>query len=226
MCHASSILFGVSNLTAEDVTGKDVLDIGSHDYNGNFSPIVKNLKPSKFIGIDIIPGPGVDIVCSGEEVVEKFGKNSFDVVVASELMEHARNWREVISNIKNVCKPNGIIFITTRSKGFRLHGYPHDYWRYELDDMRKVFADCEILVLESDRQAPGVFIKAKKPVNFKEVSLKDISLCSVIEKNRILSLDSKKEKKFQKRYEIYRKIIKLRSRIEGAIFRLVRKLAF
>ena len=226
MCHASSILFGVSNLTAEDVTGKDVLDIGSHDYNGNFSPIVKNLKPSKFIGIDIIPGPGVDIVCSGEEAVEKFGKNSFDVVVASELMEHARNWREVISNIKNVCKPNGIIFITTRSKGFRLHGYPHDYWRYELDDMRKIFADCEILNLESDRQAPGVFIKAKKPVNFKEVSLEDISLYSVIEKSRILSLDSKKEKKFQKRYEMYRKIIKLRSRVEGMIFRLVRKLAF
>ena len=226
MCHASSILFGVSNLTAEDVAGKDVLDIGSHDYNGNFSPIVKNLKPSKFIGIDIIPGPGVDIVCSGEEAVEKFGKNSFDVVVASELMEHARNWREVISNIKNVCKPNGIIFITTRSKGFRLHGYPHDYWRYELDDMRKIFADCEILNLESDRQAPGVFIKAKKPVNFKEVSLEDISLYSVIEKSRILSLDSKKEKKFQKRYEMYRKIIKLRSRVEGMIFRLVRKLAF
>ena len=226
MCHASSILFGVSNLTAEDVAGKKVLDIGSHDYNGNFSPIVKNLKPSKFIGIDIIPGPGVDIVCSGEEAVEKFGKNSFDVVVASELMEHARNWREVISNIKNVCKPNGIIFITTRSKGFRLHGYPHDYWRYELDDMRKIFADCEILNLESDRQAPGVFIKAKKPVNFKEVSLEDISLYSVIEKSRILSLDSKKEKKFQKRYEMYRKIIKLRSRVEGMIFRLVRKLAF
>ena len=226
MCHASSILFGVSNLTAEDVAGKEVLDIGSHDYNGNFSPIVKNLKPSKFIGIDIIPGPGVDIVCSGEEAVEKFGKNSFDVVVASELMEHARNWREVISNIKNVCKPNGIIFITTRSKGFRLHGYPHDYWRYELDDMRKIFADCEILNLESDRQAPGVFIKAKKPVNFKEVSLEDISLYSVIEKSRILSLDSKKEKKFQKRYEMYRKIIKLRSRVEGMIFRLVRKLAF
>jgi len=226
MCHASSILFGVSNLTAEDVTGKDVLDIGSHDYNGNFSPIVKNLKPSKFIGIDIIPGPGVDIVCSGEEVVEKFGKNSFDVVVASELMEHARNWREVISNIKNVCKTNGIIFITTRSKGFRLHGYPHDYWRYELDDMRKIFSDCEILVLESDKQAPGVFVKARKPVNFKEVSLEDIPPYSVIEKDRILSLDSKKEKKFQKRYEIYRKIIKLRSKIEGMIFRLVKRLSF
>ena len=226
MCHASSILFGVSNLTAEDVTDKRVLDIGSHDHNGNFSPIVKNLNPSELVGIDIIPGPGVDIVCSGEKAVEKFGKNSFDVVVASELMEHARNWREVISNIKNVCKPNGIILITTRSKGFRLHGYPHDYWRYELDDMRKMFGDCEILVLESDRQAPGVFIKAKKLVDFKEVSLKDIPLYSVIEKDRILTLDPKKEKKFQKRYKIYRKIIKLRSKIEGVVFRLFKILAF
>ena len=164
MCHASSILFGVSNLTAEDVTDKRV--------------------------------------------------------------EHARNWREVISNIKNVCKPNGIILITTRSKGFRLHGYPHDYWRYELDDMRKIFGDCEILVLESDRQAPGVFIKAKKLVDFKEVSLKDIPLYSVIEKDRILTLDPKKEKKFQKRYKIYRKIIKLRSKIEGVVFRLFKILAF
>lgn len=226
MCHASSILFGVSNLKAEDVTGKRVLDVGSHDYNGNYAPIIKNLNPASHIGVDMIAGPGVDVVCLGEDLVKKFGKDSFDTVVASELMEHTRNWRDVISNIKNVCAPGGTILVTTRSKGFRLHGYPHDYWRYEIDDFKKIFADCEILVLEKDTHAPGVFIKARKPEKFKEISLENIALYSVIEKEAILKIDPKKELSFQRQYKMYRKAIEARSRVEGFLTKVVKKLLF
>jgi len=224
MCHISCILFGVNHLSKGDIENKSVLDVGSYNYNGNFSEIVKRLNPAKFIGIDMLPGPGVDIVCLGEDAVKTFGKESFDVVIASELMEHARNWREVISNLKNVCKPGGLLLITTRSYGFKIHGYPNDYWRYEIDDMKKIFADCNIEILESDPEAPGVFLRATKPKDFKEAPLTNIALYSIIEKRRILTIDEVKEKQFQKKYSLYRKGLRIKRYTEGAISRIAKKI--
>jgi hypothetical protein len=31
---------------------------------------------------------------------------------------------------------------------------PHDYWRYEIEDMEKIFGDFEITALEKDWEAP------------------------------------------------------------------------
>ncbi|MEZ0346378.1 MAG: hypothetical protein ABWK01_07495, partial [Infirmifilum sp.] len=57
----------------------------------------------------------------------------------------------------------GIIYITTRSRGFPYHAYPHDYWRYEVYDMREIFGDFEIVKLARDWLEPGVYLKARKP---------------------------------------------------------------
>jgi len=83
--------------------------------------------------------PGVNVICDAEHLVEHFGSDAFDVIVSTEMLEHTRNWREVVTNLKRVTKPNGIIVLTTRSPGFPLHGYPYDFWRYDQSDMRVIF---------------------------------------------------------------------------------------
>ncbi len=188
MCEVSCIVFGVKNLNKEEIKGKRVIEVGSYDVNGSFRPIIESWEPREYIGVDIEKGPGVDIICNAENLVEKFGKESFDVVISTELLEHVRDWRKVISNIKNICKPNGIILITTRSHGFVYHAYPYDFWRYELEDMKHIFSDCEILALEKDYQAPGVFIKVRKPNKFIENELSNYKLYSIVVNKRIKEL--------------------------------------
>ncbi len=213
MCHASVIFFGVKNLSREDIENKRVIDVGSHNYNGNMSIVAEKMNPKEYIGVDMIPGPGVDVVCLAENLVEKFGVESFDTVISNELMEHARNWREVISNMKRVLKPGGNILLTTRGKGFKIHAYPHDYWRYDVEDMKKIFSDFDIEILIPDPQAPGVLLKAKKPHNFKENDLSAIDLFSVVTGTRSLTLSDKDVEVFMKNQERKKKL----SSIKGSI---------
>lgn len=176
MCHESCKAFITRNLIQEEVCGKRVLEIGSFNINGTVRPGIEAFKCADYIGIDYRQGVGVDIVCDAENIIDMFGKNTFDVVISTSFLEHVENWKKVISNIKNVVKDGGIMLHTTVSKGYGFHEYPHDYWRYEIDDMRHIFSDCEILVLEKDTQIPGVFIKARKKAGWKELDLSKYEL--------------------------------------------------
>ena len=184
MCHASCINFGIQNLTEKEIQGKRVIEVGSYNVNGSLRNIIEEMSPAEYIGVDITEGPGVDIICNADDLVKKFGENSFDIVISTEMMEHIRNWREVISNLKKLCKPNGIILITTRSYGFEYHGWPYDFWRYEVEDMKEIFSDCNIQSLEPDNLHSGVFIKAIKPINFVEKNFKDYKLHNIVVNQR------------------------------------------
>lgn len=185
MCHISCIVFGTLNLKEEDIKGKRVIEIGSYDVNGSFRSIVESLEPSEYVGIDIVEGSCVDEVCSAEDVLERFGSESFDVVISTEVIEHVRDWQKVISNIKKICKENGIILITTRSYGFIYHPTPADYWRFEKEDIENIFPDFEILKLEKDKELPGVFLKARKPEEFNEKELSNYELYNIVVDKRV-----------------------------------------
>lgn len=218
--HVSIMQFIGTKIKLEEVKGKRVLEVGSYNVNGGVGPVLKNWgKPEEYAGVDIEDGPGVDIVCNAEALAEKFGENSFDFVISVEMMEHVRNWQKVISNLKRVCKPGGIIVVTTRSKGFKYHAYPHDYWRFENEDMAEIFSDCEIMVNDSDWQDPGVLVKVRKPENFSEKDLSSYKLYNMLrdEKTALISEDD-----FN--HPNYRKIqAKLKRRETRKKFRKIRK---
>lgn len=191
MCNVNCIIFGVKNLSKDEVKGKRIIEVGSYDTNGSLRPVIEMWQPAEYVGVDIKRGPGVDIICSADNLVDKFGKESFDMVISTELFEHVKDWRKAISNIKNICKTNGIILITTRSYGFAYHSYPYDFWRYELDDMKNIFSDCRILTLKKDPQDPGVFLKVKKPGNFFEKDPRDYKLYNIVINKRVVNMSDK-----------------------------------
>ena len=191
MCSPTCITFGAKSLNREEVEGKRIIEVGSNDINGSLRPIVLSFNPAEYVGVDIQKEPGVDVICSVYDLIKQFGEESFDVVISTEMLEHTRYWRKSISNLKNICKPNGIILITTRSYGFDYHPSPYDFWRYELEDMKNIFSDCIIEKLENDTSCPGIFIKAKKPEDFFENDLSNYQMYSVIVNKRIKEIDEK-----------------------------------
>ena len=185
MCTESCIAFGRGNLLRAEVKDKAVLDVGAIDVNGSLRGTVQALSPRCYVGVDIEEGPGVDEICNVANLVDTFGRDSFDVVLTTELMEHVEDWRTAISNLKNVLRPNGTLLLTTRSKGVAYHGYPYDFWRYEPSDMEAIFSDLTIEKIEMDPIGPGVMVKAKKGADFVENDLSDHCLYSIVSRRRI-----------------------------------------
>ncbi len=173
--------FFMRSVDCEEFAGRRGLEVGSKFVNGSVRPLIERFcRPREYVGVDIETGKYVDVVLPAERLVEHFGPESFDAVISTEVLEHVFDWRTVVNNMKAVLKPGGFIYITTRSRGFPYHAYPHDYWRYEIEDMEKIFGDFEIIALEKNWEAPGVFLKARKPTNWSPNDLSQIELYSMV----------------------------------------------
>ena len=69
----------------------------------------------------------VDFFYDGENL--PFGKEEFDIVFSTEVMEHVKNPEKYLDEIYRVLTPNGIAVITVPFF-VPLHEKPHDYYRY------------------------------------------------------------------------------------------------
>ena len=188
MCTSNTLTWFAEQLTAVEVAGKRILDVGAYDVNGSLRTVLQPLNPAAYIGIDMRPGPGVDVICAAENLIETFGPHSFDIIVSSSTLEHVRHWRAAITNIKTVCKPGGLILITAPSR-WPYHAYPHDYWRYTPQDISYIFADCHIMALHEDEDEMAlVYAKLQRLSHSSPPNLENYSLYSVVTGQYMLEL--------------------------------------
>jgi SAM-dependent methyltransferase len=164
--HASVMDFLRESLTRADIEGMEVLEVGSMDLNGSPRQVVLPLRPLRYVGVDTGPGAGVDLVCDASNLTENVGEFAWDVVISTEMLEHAQDWRRAVNEMKRAVRgrPGGLLVVTTRGPGFPYHAHPDDYWRFTTADFQRIFADFDIEVLKDDpgHGFPGVLMKARR----------------------------------------------------------------
>jgi len=102
-------------------TATAVVDIGAYDVNG--SGRTQFTSPKAYVGVDLIAGPGVDVVVSGHEYDSaRHGQGPFDIAVSFEMFEHNPYWLETFVNMLRITRPGGMILFTCASRGRREHG--------------------------------------------------------------------------------------------------------
>lgn len=94
-----------------------VLDIGSLDIDGNNRYLFDD---ALYLGVDLAPGPNVDIVSKGHEL--RMPDGTFDVIVSTECFEHDRHYPETLRNICRMLKPGGLFLFTCATEGRHEHG--------------------------------------------------------------------------------------------------------
>lgn len=123
-----------------------VIEIGSRDVNGTARDHFPN---AKWTGLDLYDGPAVDVVVNA---VLWSPPDKVDLVVCCEVLEHARNWKEVIRVAASWLKPGGRLLITCGGEGRIMHSHidglelrPGEYYRnITADEITEQFRANEI----------------------------------------------------------------------------------
>ncbi len=94
-----------------------IVDFGSLNLNGGPHDFIEN---TNYVGIDLEPGPNVDIACSAELV--SLPSLKFDAAMSSECFEHNPFWKETFMQMCRVTRNGGVVIWTCAGIGRLEHG--------------------------------------------------------------------------------------------------------
>lgn len=161
--HSAARTF-VSHVSHHATQGKAV-EFGAYDVNGN----VRHEFPDySFYGIDLRAGANVDEVIDARDFN---GAGSYDLVLSTEMLEHAPRPREIVDSAYRALKSGGLFVLTAAGPGRAPHcnngGHivPPDehYGNIDPDDLRSWLEDWEIIELQYSPGDGDVYVAARKP---------------------------------------------------------------
>ena len=130
-----------------------VLDVGSYDVNGTVKEVLP--KHWEYLGMDIVPGPNVDIVVNNKTF--PITTESMDLVISTSCFQYVTNPFRLAKSLYKCLRPGGMIFIcAAHNERDGLIGLPKelcpnedttfDCWRFLKDGMRAVLEEAEFTV--------------------------------------------------------------------------------
>lgn len=123
-----------------------ILEIGSRDY-GNTNDFRRYFEKEEYVGVDLKPGHGVDVVCDFsdgfDEIREAIGTDQFGTVICLSVLEHCRNPFKVAENMSQFLAEDGVIFISVPFV-WNSHSFPDDYWRFTPSSLSVLFPEFEM----------------------------------------------------------------------------------
>jgi len=114
-----------------------VLDVGcgQRPFEGLFGDSV-------YIGSDLTPSARVNVVADNAEL--PFRSDIFDLVIASETLEHTLRYEEAVGELVRVTRPGGYVFVSVPFM-YPIHGVPLDFQRFTELKLTRLFDGCEIV---------------------------------------------------------------------------------
>jgi SAM-dependent methyltransferase len=118
------------------------------DYGCGGAPYRSLFKQcERYIRADIAPGPGVDRVLAPDGSTREESA-TYDVVLSTQVLEHARNPRRHLEEVHRILKPGGRLILTTHGM-FHEHGCPDDFHRWTSHGLEQLLRSEGFTVLES-----------------------------------------------------------------------------
>jgi SAM-dependent methyltransferase len=130
-----------------------VADVGSMDVNGTLKPLFEG-NCLEYHGIDIRPGPNVDIVVSDPYSWQEIKDDTYDIVVSTQCLEHVEMPWYWIDEVFRICKPDGLVYICAPNT-MPYHGFPDDCWRIWPAGMKALLNDAGFAVLACYKNEHG-----------------------------------------------------------------------
>lgn len=137
------------NSNKYDHAGISVLDIAPQIHEGAGS----YFKYATVKTLDIDPSSDADYIGDITKYNNKLRKQSFDIIVCTEVLEHTLNPFRAIEEIYRLLKPNGILILSVPFN-FRIHGPLPDCWRFTEHGLRELLKKFVIIEICST-DTPG-----------------------------------------------------------------------
>lgn len=81
---------------------------------------------SQYHVLDVTPGPDVDIVADATQTLHI--ANAYDVVVCTEVLEHVKDWPQILATAYQALDNNGLLILTCAGPGRRPHPATTEDW--------------------------------------------------------------------------------------------------
>ena len=120
-----------------EIPSPAVLEIGSRKVT---SVTRRDLFPhcKEYVGFDLLPGDGVDVVGDVHRLSECCPLQHFDIVYSVSVFEHLLfPWKAVLE-INKVMKPGGYLHVSTHPV-WPAHELPSDFWRFPCNGFYGLF---------------------------------------------------------------------------------------
>lgn len=120
-----------------------VLDVGCGDkpYRTWFGDV------SEYVGLDVAPGPEVDVIVTQDEPWPVPDRH-YNVVLSTQEIEHTDSLEFTFAQMSRVLKTGGAIILSFPFL-YNVHGAPHDYRRFTHYGAAKLLPGYDIVHLET-----------------------------------------------------------------------------
>lgn len=154
------------------VAGARVIEIGSYNVNGSVAPLFADA--ASYLGVDLRPGPGVDLVIASDHdlatVLADHGPLGFDIVVTTEALEHAADPAQIVRDAWAILRPGGRLLLTAAAPERAPHGCDggalpdqESYQPIAPADLSIWLADWTAVQITHDPVAGDVYAVATRP---------------------------------------------------------------